>query len=128
MRKAATLRSVIMIAISIVALVGLGGSAAASGMTTGGTLSVLGTCNDSFHPIVSGGEAAWDLVCASDGITIGGWVKDTEADGKCAYIKAFAGNGDSRVPLAQACPKGTLRQYSWRVENTSEIRAYLYVA
>ncbi len=93
-----------------------------------GTISVQGTCNDSFNPSTDGGEAAWNLVCANGGITIGGWVKDTEADGRCAYVKAFAGNGDSRVPLAKACPKGTVTHYSWRVENTNEIRAYLFVA
>jgi hypothetical protein len=128
MSKISVFRCVVLAAVGAMALLGFVGPATASGMAKDGGTSILGTCNDSFHPTTSGGEAAWNLVCASGGITIGGWVKDTEADGKCAYIKAFAGNGDSRVPLAQACPNGTLRQYSWRVENTNEIRAYLFVA
>jgi hypothetical protein len=91
--------------------------------------SILAGCGAEFNNVtVTGGQASWNLVCASGGITIGGWVKDTKADGKCAHIKAFAGNGDSRVPLATACPKGTVTNFSWRVNNTQDIRAYLYVA
>lgn len=120
--KHLALRIGVLLAGVMVAL-GLSTSAAQAGPAT-----VLGTCNDVFDVSVTGGQASWNLVCASGGITIGGWVKDTKADGKCAYIKAFAGNGESRVPLAQACPKGTKAQFSWRVNNTQEIRAYLYVA
>jgi hypothetical protein len=128
MRNHSVVKCAAVAVTGVLALLGFVGPASASDTTVDGAVSVQGTCDDSFHPSISGGEAAWNLVCASGGITIGGWVKDTAADGKCAYIKAFAGNGDSRVPLAKACPKGTVTQFSWRVNNTSEIRAYLFVA
>ncbi|QKV74600.1 hypothetical protein [Amycolatopsis sp. Hca4] len=107
----------------------VGAPAAAGENPSAGSATILAGCGAQFDDVtVDGGQAAWNLVCASGGITIGGWVKDTKADGKCAYIKAFAGNGESRVPLAKACPKNTVTQFSWRVENSNEIRAYLFVA
>jgi hypothetical protein len=120
-------RCAVALAASAMALVGIVTPAAAS-TPAGGNVIPLGTCGQSFHPVTTGGEAAWNLVCASGGVTIAGWVKDTKADGKCAFVKAFAGNGASRVPLASACPAGTVRQFSWRVTGTNEIRAYLYIA
>jgi hypothetical protein len=117
-----------VLAACAIAVAGLGSTAAAAETIGEGHVVPLGTCNNSYHPSTTGGEAAWNLVCAAGGVTMSGWVKDTKADGRCAYIKAFAGNGDSRVPLAKACPKGKVTQFSWRVQGTSQIRAYLYVA
>lgn len=78
------------------------------------------------QPPANGGEAAWNLYCSGGRITISGWVKDTKADGKCAYVKAF-GDGQQLLPHPKACPKDTKTNFSWTV-NGSTIDAYLYVA
>lgn len=89
------------------------------------TVEAKGVCGQSFHPFVRGGEAYWTLSCSGNKITMTGWVKDTKADGKCAYVKAIFANGDSPTP-AKACPKGDETSFSWsgpgRLAN-----GYLYV-
>jgi hypothetical protein len=85
-----------------------------------------GECPSQFHPIVDGGEAYWRLTCSGNNVTITGWVKDTKADGKCAYVRA-EGGGRTANPLAKACPKGKVTHFTWTVPGR-EINAYLYVA
>lgn len=87
-----------------------------------------GTCSQAFNPSTDGGEAAWTLTCGSGNITIDGWVKDTAADGKCAYVKAFDGAGN-RWPGSdpKACPSGTKKFFNWTAYGQSVINAYLYV-
>jgi hypothetical protein len=101
---------------------------AAAAWTTFGAAgpAAAGTCGQTFQPRVNGGEAAWNLYCSGGRITISGWVKDTKADGKCAYVKAF-GDGQQLLPHPKACPKDTKTNFSWTV-NGSTIDAYLYVA
>jgi hypothetical protein len=94
-----------------------------------GSIHPKAGCGSVFDNVdVDGGEAAWSIDCGGNTITISGWVRDTDADGKCAYIKAFASNGESRVPLATACRKGTTTRFSWSVNNANDIRAYLFTA
>jgi hypothetical protein len=90
----------------------------------------FGGCGQVFNGVqVDGGEASWTITCTNGtNAQISGWVRDTKADGKCAYIKAFAGNGESRVPLAQACPKGTTTFFDWTTNGASSIDAYLFTA
>ncbi|MEU7060262.1 hypothetical protein [Streptomyces sp. NPDC046197] len=86
------------------------------------------TCPGGFHPSTSGGEAAWTIECVGSRVVIDGWVRDTDADGKCAYVKAFAPFTDGATRKeAKACPKGTTTKFTWEANGT-EIRAYLYVA
>lgn len=106
----------------------LGVLAAASAITLLGPASPAsaGSCGQTFQPRVNGGEAAWNLYCSGGTIWIEGWVKDTKADGKCAYVKAFGG-GAAMNPHAKACPKGVKTDFSWSTGG-SNIDAYLYVA
>src|SRR5262245_30352631 len=99
-------------------------AAPASASPTGATAR----CPAGFHPSTGGGEAAWTVECVGSRVYIDGWVRDTEADGKCAYVKAFGSftDGAGRKE-AKACPKGTTTHFDW-VANGSEISAYLYVA
>ncbi|MFC8915029.1 hypothetical protein ACGF5F_33885 [Streptomyces sp. NPDC047821] len=85
-------------------------------------------CPASFSPSTTGGEAAWTVQCVGDKVVIDGWVKDTKADGKCAFVKAFAGftDGQSRKE-AKACPKDTRTKFAWEARGT-EVNAFLYVA
>lgn len=83
------------------------------------------TCGQTLNAEVDGGEAGWSLSCHGTTITIDGWVRDTDADGKCAYVKA-SGNGQS-MPQAKACPKNEKTFFQWKVKG-SEIRAYLFTA
>jgi hypothetical protein len=106
----------------------LGAVAAAAAVVLLGPASPAsaGTCGQTFQPRVNGGEAAWSLYCHGGTIRIDGWVKDTKADGKCAYVKAFGG-GKAMTPHAKACPKNTKTPFSWSTSGTT-IDAYLYVA
>ncbi|WP_329048344.1 hypothetical protein OG738_38205 [Amycolatopsis sp. NBC_01488] len=93
-----------------------------------GSLGVDAACPANFHPTTSGGEAAWTVECVGSHVFIDGWVKDTEADGKCAFVKAFGSFTDgSGRKEAKACPKNTVTHFDWEANGT-EIRAYLYVA
>lgn len=85
-------------------------------------------CPANFSPSTSGGEAGWNVQCVGNKVVIDGWVKDTKADGKCAFVKAFASftDGQSRKE-AKACPKDTRTKFYWEAWGT-EINAYLYVA
>lgn len=119
-------------ALALVTMLLVGPTAANAASPGAGAMAVLvvhpdGTCGQLFQPTVSGGEAAWSLTCGGGKITIDGWVKDTEADGMCAYVKAFDGNGQ-RWPGndPKACPKGTVTDFFWTVSG-STITAYLYV-
>ncbi len=87
-------------------------------------------CGAVFNAVeVDGGQANWNITCPGDKVRITGTVKDTKADGKCAYIKAFADNGESRVPLAKACPKNTTTWFDWTTSGAGrDIRAYLFTA
>jgi hypothetical protein len=93
-------------------------------------VSIMAGCGAVFNNVsVTGGEAAWNISCANGtNARITGWVKDTKADGKCAYIKAFANNGLSRVPLAKACPNGTQVSFDWTAPGANDIAAYLFTA
>jgi hypothetical protein len=85
-----------------------------------------GTCGQRFNGVrVIGGEAAWSLYCSGNKITITGWVKDTKADGKCAHVKV-EGGGKTVNPLKTACPKDTVKHFTWTTSG-NEIKAYLYV-
>lgn len=76
-----------------------------------------GSCGDSFHPSVGGGEAYWTLLCHDGHIRMKGWVKDTRADGKCARVKAVFNNNVVHQSSG-ACPKGTIVQFDWKHPGT----------
>jgi hypothetical protein len=82
-----------------------------------------GTCGNVTNAKVNGGAAAWNLYCYGGRITISGWVKDTNADGKCAFVKAFGGG--KSMPHPKACPKGRSTPFEWTTGG-HEIEAYLY--
>lgn len=46
-----------------------------------------------------------------------GWVKDTDADGKCARVKGVF-NNNIVYQTAGACPKGTVINFSWTAPGT----------
>jgi hypothetical protein len=100
------------------ATIGLAGPSSAAG------------CGKVFNGVeVDGGLASWTITCTNGtDAQITGTVKDTAADGKCAYIKAFANTGASKVPLAKACPKGTVTKFDWKVPGAVDIAAYLFTA
>lgn len=124
--------SILALAIGVITLLGFASPVAAatasSTTTPDSSYGIQGTCGDIFDVYVSGGEAHWNITCYSSGqMNISGNVKDTAADGKCAYVKAFASSGESRVPLAKACPKGTISWYNWTTTySASWINAYLF--
>ncbi|GGL15572.1 hypothetical protein [Streptomyces flaveus] len=93
-----------------------------------GSTGTTAACPATLSPETDGGAASWSIECVGSKVYIDGWVRDTDADGKCAWIKAFGSftDGSGRKD-AKACPKNTTTRFSW-VANGTEIRAYLYVA
>jgi len=98
--------------------------------TPGDRVHAFAPCWTVFNKVeVDGGLAAWNISCNNGtDARITGWVEDTKKDGKCAIIKAFSNNGQSRVPLAQACPKGKKTHFDWMAPGANDIRAYLFTS
>lgn len=71
-----------------------------------------GGCGQSYNPTIPGGEAHWDLSCGGGMITVSGWVRDTDADGQCAAVKATFAGGQTEVSR-RACPEGDRQTFSW---------------
>ena len=86
-------------------------------------------CGAALDVFVTGGEAHWTITCSSAGATIDGFVIDTLADGRCAYVKAFNDVTGARVfsPDARACPSGTRTHFNGLAPGARSISAYLYV-
>jgi hypothetical protein len=68
-------------------------------------------CGERNDVHTSGGEAHWTLGCAGNGISVDGWVKDTDADGQCAEVNAFF-PADGSWRSAKACPKGKVQKFT----------------
>jgi hypothetical protein len=103
----------------------LGAAPASAAPTYTAPIHSYAQCPAGFHPSTSGGEAAWTVECSGAKVYVDGWVKDTDADGKCAYVKAFIGTSGRRE--AKACPKGTTTKFHWSGDGNAAT-AYLYVA
>jgi hypothetical protein len=73
---------------------------------------IQGTCGQVFSPRVTNNgrlaaTARWQLTCRNGRIYMTGWVDDTLADGRCAYVRAqFSDHTD----LVKNCPHDTPRK------------------
>lgn len=130
MKKQRTVRLVAAMALAGTATLGFANPAAAADKDQPASVRIQAGCGAVFNNVkVTGGAASWNISCTNGtNARIEGFVEDTEADGKCAYVKAFANNGESRVPLAKACPKGTRTNFDWTTNGANDIAAYLYTA
>lgn len=78
-----------------------------------------GKCGQSFHPKVTGGEAAWSLTCETRAmgsihiLTISGWVKDTKTDGKCARVSVKLPSGKVLYNSPSACKLGKKYNFTY---------------
>ena len=113
-----------------VALIGIGSAAPALAAPGPSPMAKRGSCGGHYHPTVTSGgedagEADWTLSCKNGFITFSGWVKDLNADGYCAQVKAVFNDGIAEFS-ARACPKGTVKRFSWRHPG-SVADGYLYV-
>src|SRR5690348_16157583 len=97
----------------------LGAAAVLSGALHLHPISALAaTCPAVFNNVeVEGGAAAWTVTCTGDTLFLDGWVRDTKADGKFAFVKAFIHGGREE---ARACPKGTTTKFTF----TQQISRY----
>lgn len=59
----------------------------------------------------SGGEAHWTVACSGGKVYVDGWVKDTDADGQCARVRAIVGSSGSHE--VKACPKNHVTSFHW---------------
>jgi hypothetical protein len=63
------------------------------------------------NPFSPDAEAHWTK-CRNNGwTTVDGWVKDTNADGKCAYVYAIFTDGVGKRESARACPKDDVETF-----------------
>ncbi|SCF16686.1 hypothetical protein [Micromonospora chokoriensis] len=129
MFKQKAIRAVAAVAFSATAVLGVATPASAA-PSQPDSFGILAGCGAVFNNVkVDGGAASWNISCTNGtNARIEGFVEDTKADGKCAQVKAFANNGESRVPLAKACPKGTKTNFDWKTSGATDITAYLFTA
>lgn len=71
-----------------------------------------GGCGEVRNPSINGARAHWELSCKDGKIHVSGWVEDTDANGRCAKVKAIFASGNTEFSDA-ACPKGRKVHFSW---------------
>jgi hypothetical protein len=77
---------------------------------------------------VPGGQAHYtECKSATSNITVNGWVKDTRADGKCAQVYGYMAPEYYYFQSARACPKGTVKQFSFSGLGFDDALVYLRV-
>ncbi len=78
-----------------------------------------GTCPDSHHPVIPGGEAKWKVTCnGTNYATIEGWVKDTSSDDMASAevtIKCLDGTYNyatsNKKKFKRTCTGTTIKAY-----------------
>lgn len=75
-----------------------------------GGVASAATCPSSAHPITTGGEASWTLSCSNGHLTVHGWVQDTLADNRCAYVTMTP--QAERPRTVTACGSGVRKNFS----------------
>lgn len=85
-----------------------------------------GNCGDVFNPVINGAKAHWELTCSGGYVTMTGWVDDTSADGRCAYVRGEFQDG--AVELAKNCPADSPRtNFEWK-HSGNRAYGFLYVS
>jgi hypothetical protein len=105
--------------------------------TPDGVVTIQGTCGDRFNPHIPDngrivGEAFWDVKCKLSGdqwfVYMVGWVDDTEADGKCAWVRGERWAGDPDTQRAKDCPaSGPRTNFTFKFAGRNA-NGYAYVA
>ncbi|GAA4910007.1 hypothetical protein LX16_2784 [Stackebrandtia albiflava] len=81
-------------------------------------------CGQEMDVEIDGGLAYWRASCRGTTMTVSGWVRDTDADGMCARVKALIGTRWHYS--ARACPEGDQESFSFSgTDNDAQV--YLYV-
>ena len=115
-------------AAAVAALTGavVGGSLISSAPALAGTdgvVTIQGTCGDRFSPSVGGGSAGWTITCTAGKVTVNGWVKDTDADGKAAEVYGTWGDG-TNFGTVRAGGEGTKKEFN---KSRAGSHVYLYL-
>jgi hypothetical protein len=115
-------------AAAVTALAGavIGGSLSAAApalAATDGVFTVEGNCGQTFNPSVGGGAAAWTITCTGGKVSVNGWVKDTDADGKAAEVYGTWEDG-SNFGTVRAGGEGTKKEFN---KSHSGSHVYLYL-
>jgi hypothetical protein len=111
----------IAVSLTVVAALATAFSPASAGADDIGPLTV---CGEEMNPEVGGGLAYWRATCNGSTMTVSGWVRDTDADGMCARVKALIGTRWHYS--ARACPKGHQEPFSF-TGSDNDAQVYLYV-
>ncbi|GAB6902034.1 hypothetical protein [Kineosporia succinea] len=94
----------------------------AAGMLTAGAVASLGVigsadaaqaaaCGTSHSVTNAGAKSQYSISCSGGKVYVSGSVTDTDADGKCAQVKAqIIGTW---FYSAKACPEGQTKYFSW---------------
>ncbi|MBE8517624.1 hypothetical protein ILP97_08925 [Amycolatopsis sp. H6(2020)] len=100
-------------------------SAAPAMAGTDGVVTIQGACGDRFSPSVGGGSAAWTITCTDGKVSVNGWVKDTDADGKAAEVYGTWEDG-SNFGTVRAGGEGTKKEFN-KSHRGSHVYLYLRV-
>ncbi len=106
----------------------LAGAAPATAVTggSGDIIHIKAGCGATKDPSVTGGKAAWTVLCNSNGtVTVDGWVKDTLADNRCAQVYGTFPDGGT-FNTESACGWGKKNDFK-QVGKGNEANLYLRV-
>ncbi|MFJ8913276.1 hypothetical protein [Amycolatopsis sp. NPDC102389] len=88
--------------------------ATAAPVASDGDVSIQQECRErAFNLYPSGGWAQFNVICGGNTVTVTGWVLDTDADGKCAYVKVYWPSENRTVTSPRACPEGNKKYYTF---------------
>jgi hypothetical protein len=77
-------------------------------------IAAAATCGNTENVRTGGAEAHWTINCGGGGVSVDGWVKDTDADGQCAQVYAFFPADGSTQYSPRACPEGNVKHFNLR--------------
>jgi hypothetical protein len=81
-------------------------------------------CDPPQDVTVPGAEAHWTECHNGGGTQVNGWVKDTNADGKCAQVYAEFSSGGRQESL-RACPANNVKTFDFNEPGASDAQTYL---
>ena len=83
------------------------------------TVVSMGGCGERRDVYTSGAEAHWTINCHPEGVSVVGWVKDTDADNQCAEVYAFFPADGQTRHSPRACPEGDVEPFDLRGPGSS---------
>ncbi|WP_331763661.1 hypothetical protein OH738_40965 (plasmid) [Streptomyces hirsutus] len=96
----------------------------AAGLTLGAaTPASAANCPSSATPKIPGGRAHWVLACRGNTLKVYGWVEDTRADGRDAFVEVWPAGHHWR--MVEASGMGNRTNFDFEFPGTNKASVYL---